>query len=117
MYNNNSNQGQLKNQNLKITLNHTSNNAHPFPSDTRSSQDQTTQLIAKINSLAKQLRSEQSRNESLEKFINNQKNKLSNDDVNSRVYAVHKEALQRQVNELTERLMSKEREVELSFMK
>jgi len=37
--------------------------------------------------------------------------------VNSRVYAVHKEALQRQVNELTERLMSKEREVELSFMK
>lgn len=103
---------------MKITLNNnTSNDVKPFPSNTKSSQDQTTQLIAKINSLAKQLRSEQSRNESLEKFINNQKNKLSNDDVNSRVYAVHKEALQRQVNELTERLMSKEREVELSFMK
>jgi len=67
--------------------------------------------------LAKQLRSEQSRAELLENYINNQKHKSSNDDVNSRVYSVHKEALQRQVNELTDRLMGKQREIEISSMK
>lgn len=114
---------------MKIELNNNPNNNYNqnsspkqvYASDARSSQfgsqDQTQQLIAKINSLAKQLRSEQVRNESLEKFFNNQKNKSSNDDVNARVYSVHKEALQRQVNELTDRLISKEREIELSVMK
>jgi len=77
-------------------------------------QEQTQHLINKVTTLAKQLRAEQIRSESLEKHISSQNTKESLEENNpySRVYTIHKEALQRQVNELTERLTSNDRETE-----
>jgi hypothetical protein len=72
---NNNNANNNNNKNI-YQQNYSASPKHVFPSDARSSQlgsqntnntEQTQQLIAKINSLAKQLRSEQIRAESLEK--------------------------------------------------
>jgi len=61
-------------------------------------------LLQKVNSLAKQLQLERDKNDKLQNQLKSTTSRSNVDDSTSRMYNVHKEALQRQINELSERL-------------
>jgi len=61
-------------------------------------------LMQKVNNLAKQLQLERDKNVKLQSQLKSSTSRSNVDDSTSRMYNVHKEALQRQINELSERL-------------
>lgn len=112
------NSPKLERPNFKVSLDtlpnfqeQTSNNV---PKSRQVNLDEPTDqlLMQKVNNLAKQLQLERDKNVKLQSQLKSSTSRSNVDDSTSRMYNVHKEALQRQINELSERLQTQDKDLE-----